>query len=151
MEKLLKTKVRWEPKPIFGVRQFLPKSWNSLSLSNEEFTSSFCHTWSTSDWFFFFQFKLKLVSQWVSEWVSSHVQCGYWTPRKVWFVLIYYFFVWLIFLVFLIHFIFWLYFIFRTLHQCLHPCQTAGNVNFSWRCMKYLSNQIIWRPLLLFA
>lgn len=90
--KLLKIKFHWEPKLLLGVNKFLPKSWNSLSLSHEEFPSSFCHTCCTSDWLplciFFFQFKLKLVSEWVSKGVSSHFQSRYWTLRKVWGVLI---------------------------------------------------------------
>lgn len=155
MGKLLKIKFRWEPKLILGVREFLPKSWNSLSSSHEEFPSTFCHTCSTSDWLLLcIFFSSSSWSLWVSESVSGWAavysvdtepreRCGV-------FLHIMCLFDWF-FLVFLIHFIFWLYFILRTLHLCLHPCQTAGNVNFSWRCMKYLSNQILWRPLLLFA
>lgn len=141
MGKLLKIKFHWEPKLLLEVNKFLPKSWNSLSLSHEEFPSSFCHTCCTSDWLplciFFFQFKLKLVSEWVSEGVSSHFHRRYWTREKFG---VFYYVNRIFFSVLNLYFICWPYFIFRTLLPCFRPSQTAGNVNFSWRCMKYLSN-----------
>lgn len=86
VEKLLKIKVSWEPKLFLGVRQFLPNSWNSLSLCNEEFTSSFRHTWSTlTDCcyvFFFFPVQAEACES-VSKWVGEQ-PCSVWilNPKK---------------------------------------------------------------------
>lgn len=131
MEKLLKIKVRWEPKLILGVRQFLPKSWNSLSLSNEEFTSSFCLTWSTSDWLllciFFFPVQAEACES-VSKWVGEQ-PCSVWilNPRCGLFLYIISLFDWFFFSVFnTFHFLTIIYF--------QNSAPASPSLSNCWKC-----------------
>lgn len=72
-------------------------------------------------------------SEWVGDWLSSNVQCGYWTSRKVRCVSICDLFAWFIVIIIIIfyifiQFIFWLYFNVQfNFSLGPHSCETAGN------------------------